>query len=892
MKERYLKFRAAVDADRMLANCESLLKLELGQTVSCWHASAERALELLKENGIPNAEKITFPADGKTAYQDKITPLGWEATVGRLTVLKGAGIEPGFVAADYQRHPFHLIKGSTATEPGGRIMRLITEEQMLAGADPHDALVLIPPPAHVSKFNDAKFRRYLDMGAVGVVTDYAKNAVESPDTMCWCNAFTEGSNWHTVAGERDYINFCVTPRTGQLLRDSCANGEVLIKVESDGRRFEDTVDVVTAMVPGRRKEEFWIFAHLYEPLSNDNSAGVAAAIETARLIMAQGKQQFSLRVIFGLEHYGFAAYASTRGDDLRGQVLGGIDCDAMYLRSEWGIDFRVAGPAVPFCGNRLFRLLADEVKGLPGIPAITFRNSFPTMYEDDSFLSDSTTGVPTLWPIRTGHSFWHNSRQTMDYIEKEAYATGVALQAAVTQAILSPDAALLEKALPAALEELRAEIPRSVGDAREHLAYRYEVLANDLRNFGRALPPEAVEPALKELEAEYARCQARLAPSHRPASKWLDYAAQITPSRLTTGLPYDLAKLPIAKRKNLPGRVLYSPLSAILADMDGKRDLAAIFRRVEHELCRLMDEKELKTMLQAVFFLARAGYVSLNGFKGFGKEEIVQVLRGLGIRKGDFLLFHSSLSAFGLIDGGPGTVIAALREVLGEEGSFLLPALTNCFVFLGGPGASIKTQPFDPQNYAAIWTGSLPRYFLEHFPEAPDSGHYTHRWCGMGPLAAEACAHVKPDDPPVGPDSPPAFAARHKAKIVHFGNSISSTTYLHCLEDLFDLPGVESSFVKIKRGSGWEYKEVPRNLPGHRDFYRNDAEECKFFKAAVARGLEIRKKDLGPGTVKVMELEQLERIGTELVKEDPLIFLCDSPECLSCRRLERSWKKN
>ena len=46
MKERYLKFRAAVDADRMLANCGSLLKLELGQTVSCWHASAERALEL------------------------------------------------------------------------------------------------------------------------------------------------------------------------------------------------------------------------------------------------------------------------------------------------------------------------------------------------------------------------------------------------------------------------------------------------------------------------------------------------------------------------------------------------------------------------------------------------------------------------------------------------------------------------------------------------------------------------------------------------------------------------------------------------------------------------------------------------------------------------------
>ena len=891
MKELYRKFRAAVNGDRMLENCEALLKLELGQTVSCWHASAEKAFELLKQSGIPNAEKITFPADGRTAYQDKITPLGWEATKGKITVLKAPGIEPGFVAADYQRHPFHLIKGSTATEPGGRIMRLITEEQMLAGADPRDALVLIPPPAHVSKFNSVKFRRYLDMGAVGVVTDFAKNAVESPDTMCWCNAFTEGDNWHTVAGERDYINFCVTPRTGQLLRESCANGEVLIKVESDGRRFEDTVDVVTAMVPGRRKEEFWIFAHLYEPLSNDNSAGVAAAMETARQIMAAGEQEFSLRVIFGLEHYGFAAYASTRGTDLRGQVLGGIDYDAMYLRSEWGVDFRCAGPAVPFYGNRLFRLLADEVRGLPGVPEITFRNGFRAMYEDDAFLGDSTTGVPTLWPIRTGHSFWHNSRQTMDYIEKEAYMTGAALQTAVTAAVLSPDKDKLGRVLAGALDELRAECALTVGDAKEHLSCRYEALAGDLKNFTRALPEEAVAPLLTALEKEYATCLAGVSGT-REHSKWLDYAARIVPSRLTCGLPYDQANVPLRQRKVLPGRVLYSALSAILADMDGKRDLAAIFRRVEHEERTVMDDDKLKEMLRAVFRLTDEGYVSLNGFRGLTKADIAEAFRRLGVGKGDFLLVHSSLSAFGLIDGGPGAVIEALREVLGEEGSFLLPALTSPFVFLGGPARSLNALPFDPENPDAVWTGALPRYFLAHGLAEADSKHFTHRWCGMGKLAVEACAKVKPDDPPVGPDSPPAFAARHGGKILHFGNSLGSTTFLHCLEDAFGLPGVENSFIKIKRGSACEYRQVPRNLPGHRDFYRKDAEECKFFKAAVARGLEIRRTDLGPGTVKLMDMAQLARIGAELVREDPLILLCDSPECLSCRRLERNWKNN
>lgn len=40
-----------------------------------------------------DAEIITFPADGKTACQDKITPLGWEATTGKLTILSGFGFE-------------------------------------------------------------------------------------------------------------------------------------------------------------------------------------------------------------------------------------------------------------------------------------------------------------------------------------------------------------------------------------------------------------------------------------------------------------------------------------------------------------------------------------------------------------------------------------------------------------------------------------------------------------------------------------------------------------------------------------------------------------------------------------------------------------------------------
>ncbi|MFA6929256.1 MAG: hypothetical protein WCT05_02935, partial [Lentisphaeria bacterium] len=175
MKQSYRHFLSSVQTESLLRHTGELLQLELGQTFSCYHASAQRTLEILQETGIPNAEKISFPADGKTAYQDKITPLGWEASLGKLTILKGDQIEPGFVAADYQQHPFHLIKGSCAAAPGGETVRIILDQQLIAGEDPHDALILVAPNTRTS----ADRSRYLDLGARGIISDYAMNAADA-----------------------------------------------------------------------------------------------------------------------------------------------------------------------------------------------------------------------------------------------------------------------------------------------------------------------------------------------------------------------------------------------------------------------------------------------------------------------------------------------------------------------------------------------------------------------------------------------------------------------------------------------------------------------------------------------------------------------------------------
>ena len=55
------------------------------------------------------------------------------------------------------------------------------------------------------------------------------------------------------------------------------------------------------------------------------------------------------------------------------------------------------------------------------------------------------------------------------------------------------------------------------------------------------------------------------------------------------------------------------------------------------------------------------------------KEEIIQKLREVGLERGDAVMVHTSLKRMGYICGGAQTVIEALMEVVGENGTIMMP---------------------------------------------------------------------------------------------------------------------------------------------------------------------------------------------------------------------------
>lgn len=808
MKKLYADFLQKIDAGNLKRCTEELAAIEMGQTFRHYRMAAEYVLKLMQKNGFSNAEIIDFPADGRTVFQDKKMPLAWDASIGRLTLLDAPEEE---VVADYSVHPFHLIKGSVATPPEGLVTRIITEQQFLAGEDPRGALIMLEP---MTWPRANVLVPILDQGGLGIISDFVMGRYKSPDSLQWVNACTEGTDWHVTEEDRPFIGFTVSAKVGNRIRQQANSGALKVRVECDGRRYSGKLPLITAMLPGKRKQELWIIAHMYEPLLNDDSNGVIAGIEAARQIMLKGTPEYSLRLVFAMELYGYAAYTASRGSNLKNEVIGGCNLDGLGCVSNETMDLYAAGPAVPFFGNDL---LKDAEKELKDVLNLKYKG---TAYFDDMFIGDPTVGVPTVWLHGRNGGFWHNSMQcSTDFIDWKLFHKNTAMAA----------------------------------------AYLYKV-ANYTGKASKKIPV-TIEPI---------------------QSPWRDYARQMRIARKEAGFPHSLAKVPQKERISLPGGVMYDAFANVLCNMDGEKDLAQIIREAETETGKIKTEAEVKKYIDSVNFLVDYGYLEAIERPVIKAPEILEALQELGVARADVLLVHASVSKCGYIDGGAETVI---KSIAAAAETVLFPTFTRPYIYLGGLNKGYNYRPYDPADYDAIWTGSIGKTLLRKFPEAIRSSHVTHSWAGLGCRAAACLDSHEACDSPTGRNSPMGKALDMDGKILYFGTGVAPTTFLHYLEDICNVPYLEAAVCRVKNpDSSLQTVLIEKHLPGHRDFYRKDAENCKFFRRAVADGLEIHSIQLGMGKLQLIDLRRLYEIGMHLLSEDPCILLCDDPNCLYCRK--------
>ena len=168
--------------------------------------------------------------------------------------------------------------------------------------------------------------------------------------------------------------------------------------------------------------------------------------------------------------------------------------------------------------------------------------------------------------------------------------------------------------------------------------------------------------------------------------------------------------------------------------------------------------------------------------EGWAKTDLTDQLQSIGIREGDTVLVHSSMSKIGFVDGGPKTIVDALLETVGPNGHILMPNSPNARFQLD---YIQEIDGFDVLNDKSK-LGAISEYFRNH-ENAVRSWHPTEPVSCIGPDTDFFVGTHFNQITPYNENSPFYKVAERNGKILMIGVTLDNAgTNLHTLEDAIE----------------------------------------------------------------------------------------------------------
>lgn len=251
------------------------------------------------------------------------------------------------------------------------------------------------------------------------------------------------------------------------------------------------------------------------------------------------------------------------------------------------------------------------------------------------------------------------------------------------------------------------------------------------------------------------------------------------------------------------------------------------------------------------------------------KNDLVTQLINLGLKEGAIANVKVSLKSIGQIEGGAKTLVEAILEVIGEDGTLVCDSFN--------PEIYSFQRFFKKKNIVSRYSKSYAGAFVNavvNYPGSYRSNHPLQAFSSIGKHAKELTESFTKDSTPYGFLKQIASMGAVNLRI---GNKVVGVGTTH-------IAIIDMGFEQKNLSSGAYYRDVD----GKVKFYRNHwASGCNTGFNTLFHHYEegdaiISNGRIGEANALITNMQKTLDIERELFRKDSTAFFCDDPGCISC----------
>jgi aminoglycoside N3'-acetyltransferase len=253
----------------------------------------------------------------------------------------------------------------------------------------------------------------------------------------------------------------------------------------------------------------------------------------------------------------------------------------------------------------------------------------------------------------------------------------------------------------------------------------------------------------------------------------------------------------------------------------------------------------------------------------FTKEQLMEDLRTAGVMPGSLLHIKVSMRSVGHVDGGADTLLNAVLDVLGPEGTLVADAFVDSYPLPLSKENQQKVSTLTTPSYAGVFANAMIRH-----PQMKRSRHPIQRFVAIGARAKELMtAHT--------PDKNGYRVMEELARLGAFNLNIGARVV-----------GVGTTHVAVEK-TGLKKRIVPRGRN-----YLDDNGEIRLFNVnwngGCAKGFVkfvplyekaglIKHGKVGNAGTLLTKMAETLKLEQMVLQNDPAFFFCDDRTCKDCR---------